>query len=63
MAEKAQAINKRLDELESPEAICEENYDDLDTVAEQVQIQLKNGTVFPLLGCNYGNDKKVLNWD
>ena len=32
-----------MDEAQNAEPICEESYDDLDTVAEEVQNHLRNG--------------------
>ena len=43
VAEKVKEMNGKLDEEENTEGIFEESYDDLDTVAEQAQIHMKNG--------------------
>ena len=46
VAEKVKEINRKLDAADNTEGIFEESYDDLDTVAEQAQIHMKNGMFF-----------------
>lgn len=46
VAEKVKEMNGKLDAADDTEGIFEENYDDLDTVAEQAQIHMKNGMFF-----------------